>query len=142
MKYRNRPRRGHGHAAQSQNDLFLQALSGGAETKSCRNSARDERKTRQLCRQVERALILALAGECADELLRDLSVHSVSAMGGPSHLLIRVQVPPSQSVAVALARLSEKAGALRASIARSISRKRVPTLSFMAVVDLEGGTHE
>jgi hypothetical protein len=93
--------------------------------------AGDDRKTLQLCRQVQRALMLA-----------DLPVESVEPMGGGGgQLLVRVALPAGESAIDALARLHERAPMLRAAVARTICRKRVPGLSFV-VVPGEGGEYE
>ena len=42
-----------------------------------RENRQQHHKTLQLCRQAQRALSLALAGECDDDLLRSLYVESV-----------------------------------------------------------------
>src|SRR5687768_1969741 len=55
-----------------------------------RSSPRRDYKTQQLCRQVSRALSLALAGECADPMLQDLVVHSVLPAPNASRLLVNV----------------------------------------------------
>lgn len=96
--------------------------------------AAGDRKTLQLCKQVERALSLALAGE-RDDILRDLMVDAVEPMGSASQLLVRVLVPVSLDVPVieVIARLDEASTRLRVEVAQSICRKRTPSLSFIAV---------
>ena len=90
--------------------------------------------------------MLALAGECDDEALRDVYVESVEPMGSGSQLLVRVTVPVIVSLRPSdvLARLNDRSARLRAIVARSICRKRVPGLSFVAVPQMrepfEGGT--
>ena len=78
---------------------------------------------------------MALAGECADDLLRDAYVDSVLPLGGPSQLLVRVIAPADAVVTPAevTERLAALTPRLRAIVAREISRKRVPTLSFVVV---------
>jgi hypothetical protein len=71
---------------------FAQALFG-EETSRRPFDAGTDRKTLQLCRQIERALILALSGECGDDVLREVFVESVEPMGGISRL------PVSRSLA-------------------------------------------
>jgi ribosome-binding factor A len=123
--------------------LFEQALFGDSESDRRRFDPRADRKTLQLCRQVKRALMLALAGECDDDLLRDLSVDAVEPAGGAGHLVVTVSVPTNMldgiPVIEVLARLNGRAGQLRAVVAQSICRKRVPMLSFTAVPMTEGG---
>ena len=96
---------------------------------------RADRKTLQLCRQVQRALMLALGGECADDLLRDVYIESVVPMGSASQLLVRVALSsgigtPSLEV---LGRLNAFSSRLRLIVAQSICRKRVPNLTFVAI---------
>lgn len=91
--------------------------------------------------------MLALAGECDDEVLRDAYVESVEPMGNGSQLLVRVTIPDTTGLRPSdvLARLNERSARLRAIVARSICRKRVPGLSFVAVPQvrsrMEGGSH-
>ena len=87
-----------------------------------------------------RALMLALAGECDDELLRAVSVDSVEPMGSASQLLVKVRVPADLPAMEVIARLNMHVPKLRALVAAAICRKRVPMLSFIAVP--EGGSHE
>lgn len=149
MSNRNRSWKGRARDASSRDfsaeSLFERALRGEASEIRKPFDPRTDRKTLQLCRQVHRALILALAGECADEQLRDVSVDSVDAAGGGGHLLVRVNVPGGLSVVEVLARLNSRAGKLRAIVAASICRKRAPMLSFVAVPvrhGSQGGDHE
>jgi ribosome-binding factor A len=124
--------------------LFEEALLGGAGDDRVAFDPCTDRKTLQLCRQVQRALILALAGECEDDFLRDVSVDSVVPAGGAGHLLVMVSVPGHLKATEILARLNDRAGRLRAIVAAAICRKRVPMLSFVAIplVAGEGGSHE
>ncbi len=125
--------------------LFELALRGAEDSERSLFDPRTDRKTLQLCRQVQRALMLALAGECGDDLLRDVSVDAVApagGAGGTGHLLVRVSVPAGASVMETLARLNSRSGQLRAIVASSICRKRVPMLSFVAVPSSAGGGHD
>jgi hypothetical protein len=135
-----RPHRGRrrGHARNASADaLFERALRGADAEDSGPGpfDARHDRKTLQLCRQVQRALSLALAGESADEALRDLYVQSVEPLGSPGQLAVTVILPGYGGVTSAdvLARLAAHTPRLRAAVAREISRKRVPNLSFIPV---------
>jgi ribosome-binding factor A len=94
--------------------------------------AGSDRKTLQLCRQVERAISLGLSG-LSDEVLRNLVVDGVSPMGSAGHLLVRVIVPADVSVHDVMRRLEARSAALRAEVAASICRKRVPALSFIPI---------
>jgi ribosome-binding factor A len=115
--------------------VFERALLGGDAFDRKSFNPREDRKTLQLCRQVQHALMLALSGECADGVLREISVESVEPMGTASQLLVRVGVPPElgQPSFEVLARLENRSARLRAIVARSICRKRVPTLVFVAI---------
>ncbi|MDP9172425.1 MAG: ribosome-binding factor A [Planctomycetota bacterium] len=115
--------------------MFERALLGDSLSDRKSFNPREDRKTQQLCQQVRRALMLALAGECDDDVLREVYVDSVEPMGSGSQLLVRVTVPPMvrlHSLDV-LARLNDRSARLRALVAQSICRKRVPSLSFIAV---------
>jgi hypothetical protein len=149
-----RPRRGpwRGRARDASADaLFERALQGessdqgdSSETQR-RFDARSDRKTLQLCRQVQRALSLSLGGECADELLGDLYVASVEPLGGPGQLGVRVilSTDSGASAGEVMSRLTAQTPRLRAAVAREISRKRVPNLSFIVLPSggTEGGNH-
>jgi ribosome-binding factor A len=115
--------------------MFARALRGEDDSERRRFDARCDRKTLQLCEQVRRTLSQALQGECDDDLLRELDVESVEPMGNGAQLLVRVSVPGGLDVAPweVVARLNGRAARLRALVARSICRKRVPGLSFIAV---------
>ena len=145
MSSRNKPFKGRGRDARSRSNsdklLFEQTLRGEDRVGSTSFDASLDRKTLQLCRQVERALILALAGECDDELLRDISVNKVVPAGGAGHLVVCVVVPATISVTQVLTRLDTRSGRLRSIIAAAICRKRTPMLSFVAVPTSEGGIH-
>ena len=137
-----RPRRGRARGA-SDDALFRRAVLGEELSDAKKFDPSADRKTLQLCRQVQRALAMALAGECADELLRDAYVESVEPLGGPGQLLVRVVLPRGApaSIAEVMQRLSAHTPRLRAIVAREICRKRVPVLSFAVVppVPREGG---
>jgi ribosome-binding factor A len=111
----------------------LAAASGGASASRERQA---ERKTRQLCRQVQRSLNLALAE--GDRDISDLYVDEVTADGG-GPLLVHVAVPATRSVGEALDALRADAPRLRADVARAITRKRAPELAFVAAVWEDGG---
>jgi hypothetical protein len=87
------------------------------------------RKTLQLCRQVERALSVQLEGE----LLRDLLVHAVLPAPDSSRLLVTfIYQGPATSKDVEAA-LHGNHARLRAVVAASINRKKTPELSFQVV---------
>lgn len=126
---------------------FERALTGEESSEGKVFDPRSDRKTLQLCRQVQRALMLALAGECGDDALRDAWIESVEPMGSASQLLVRMVAPAAGVPAVEVsARLNARAAALRAAVAGAIHRKRVPMLAFIVVPEArqtaEGGGHE
>lgn len=90
-----------------------------------------ERKARQFCRQVERALNLALADRHDDDCLCDLFVEDVSPAPDCGHLLVHVVIPADWPVSKALGALRHDAPRLRSEIAMAITRKRAPELSFV-----------
>jgi ribosome-binding factor A len=111
-------------------DALAEASSHGAS-----RQRQGERKAQQLCRQVQRAVNLALAEGGAE--VDDLFVEAVTAgPGGP--LLVHVVVPAGRPVSEALAALRRDAARVRADVARAITRKRAPELAFVAVPG-EGG---
>ena len=85
-------------------------------------------KTAALCKQVGRAVSLALAGECADPVLQGLQVEEVLAAPNAGRLLVRVR--SAESPVEVLPRLEAVKGLLRASVAEAIARKRTPELMF------------
>lgn len=94
---------------------------------------RVDRKTLQLCKQVERTLNLVLSGECDDEVLQDLIVTSVRPMGGSSQLLVVVEPSVSEtapSVVTVLDHLQRAKSRLREMVAEAITRRKAPELTF------------
>jgi len=94
------------------------------------------RKALQLCEQIAHTLGSVFAGECADDLLRDLLVESVQPAPDSTRLLVSVASGSSVSGADLEQihdRLQKAAGMLRCQIARAIHRKRVPELLFRVV---------
>lgn len=84
------------------------------------------RKALQLCRQVERALAVALEGE----ILRDLTVHSVVPAPDSSRLLITFHCHGNLAIPDILAALHARQPHLRNVIAAAIHRKKTPELTF------------
>ncbi len=132
---RKKHRNSRAHFASADED-FERALLGEDDENNRTFDPRQDRKTRQLCQQVRRALILALGGECADELLRDVYVESVEPMGGAAQLLVRVVVPRGAAAWDVLARLNDRSARLRTIVAQSICRKRAPALAFVVVPEI------
>lgn len=93
----------------------------------------EERKTQQLCRQVERRLSLVLAGELEDQRLEGISIIDVTPVQGAALLCVHVALPPGKTNAEAAEvhqRLLAASGWLRREIAAAISRKKTPQLTF------------
>jgi ribosome-binding factor A len=103
----------------------------GRAGRSCDH--KQNRKAKQLCRQVSETLDLVLSGNCRDELLQSLHVVSVVPAPNSSRLLVTVfadlpaELFDRQEI---LERLDNQTGRLRAEVAASINRKRVPSLVF------------
>ena len=116
---------------------FAEALE---EDSSERDSARRqaEHKTRQLCRQVQRALNLALAERGLDLGLEELYVDEVTPSAGYGRLFVHFVAPPSLSLPDVLVSLGRMAPRLREEVARAISRKHAPELSFIPTVRAGG----
>ena len=118
-------------------------------------------KSRQLCRQVQRALNLALAERGSDPGLEQLYVVDVTSDLGCGHLFAHFSIgaalaarspgpfsPPKSVVfggcelAEVLASLQREAPRLRAQVARAICRKRAPALTFIPALvqsEMTGG---
>lgn len=120
-------------AAPLETVFFSQAPEG--RSRSPRGSTHN--KSRQLCRQVQRRLDLALA-ELEDPLLQGLWVRSVEQEPGGRALLVEVVVANPALVAPTLARLDVARGWLRSEVAAAIHRKRTPHLQFVAVPEPTG----
>jgi ribosome-binding factor A len=94
-------------------------------------------KDMQLCRQVQRSLNLSLGGESGDELLSSLYVTDVEPAPNATHLLARVEVPKHRSIAEAMTKLAHATPRLRMEVARAITRKRAPELTFIPATPQE-----
>lgn len=90
-------------------------------------------KTRQLCRQVEETLHYCLSDGPDGEELCHFMVYAVEPAPDASRLLVTVATDSEQDVVTNLALLAENEGRLRTEIAQTISRRRVPRLSFRIV---------
>ena len=97
------------------------------------------RKDRQLCREAEVTLRLALS-ELRDEASDGLAVVRVEPAPDAGHLRVCVAVAPGTGVDRSAERpedlealLERVEGGLRAAVASAIHRKRAPRLSFVLV---------
>ena len=94
---------------------------------------RPDRKTLQMCSQVQRTLDQVLSGELDDDRLRDLYVSQVTPAPDANRLMVTVSplgfakdFRPSE----VLVRLAECTGRMRSELARAINRKKTPELMF------------
>jgi ribosome-binding factor A len=109
-------------------DPDAQALFGAAPPPT-------DRKTLQLCKQVARTLSCVLGGELGDDVLLGLLVDTVEPAPDASRLCVTVvATAPGASEAALREHLARARGQLRAAVAQSIHRKRVPELTFLVVV--------
>jgi len=129
------------HVASNSFDSEFEKALEETEHRQRDRGRRIEQKTQQLCRQVQRALNLALAGQFAGGALDDVFVIEVSAAAGCGRLVAHVTQPAGHSVSAALRELRDRTPQLRAIVAGYISRKRAPELSFV-VAPLEGDAYE
>ncbi len=88
-------------------------------------------KALQLCAQVAKTLSAVLAGECGDDVLRELAVESVVPASNSSQLLVTLSSRIDSGTALQHLRRAE--GRLRTEVAAAIHRRRTPRLSFCVV---------
>lgn len=91
------------------------------------------RKALLLCGEAERTLSAVLAGECGDDVLRNLLVASVKPAPTSARLLVTVYAAgPMEGVSAEdiLARLERARGMLRSEVAAALNRRRAPDLMF------------
>jgi ribosome-binding factor A len=99
------------------------------------------RKALQLSAQVAETLQIVLAGECSDDLLRDLRVDGVRPAPHADHLVVTLTAPPDSPAHSEVAeRLQRVTAFLRCEIAKAIHRRRVPRLSFHVVREGAGSS--
>jgi ribosome-binding factor A len=115
-------------------------------SESASHARQRERKARQFCRQVQRALNLAFSDQtgsdqAGDRTLNDLFVEEVTPAPDCGHLLVHVAVPSDRLVGEALDQLRAASPYLRSEVAMAISRKRAPEFAFVPVAP-EGGDDE
>src|SRR5262249_4596527 len=94
------------------------------------------RKALQLCGQVARTLNLLFAGECGDDVLRELAVESVIPAPNSSRLLVSVyRTTPAAELAAekVMEHLQRAHGMLRREVAAAVHRRKVPDLTFRVV---------
>ena len=98
---------------------------------------RPDRKTLQMCSQVQRTLDQLLSGELDDDRLRDLYVSQVTPAPDANRLLVTVSplgfakdFRPDEI----LLRLAASTGKMRTELARAINRKKTPDLMFRVLL--------
>ena len=123
QKHRNR-------AAESIDPEFAEALLGNSPERSSLDR-KVLRKTRQLCRQVQRALNLALASGDSQLQGYEVFVEEVSPAPDCGHLLAHVVVSDGRLMSEAMTWLRQNQPRLRTEVAMSIARKRAPELAFV-----------
>jgi ribosome-binding factor A len=136
LKHQNRRRK----QSAFDNPHFADVLYGASSDRPS-SGRQGDRKARQFCRQVQRALNLALADRIADDGMNDLFVEDVSPAPDCGHLLVHVVIPVDRPVAEALSALRRDAPRLRSEVAMAITRKRAPELSFVPAFP-DGGEDE
>jgi ribosome-binding factor A len=135
---KRRKRRGQG--AEFVDPDFAEILYG--EGNGNRSDIRQaQRKTQQFCRQVQRALNLALADSGVTGIGCDVFVDEVSPGPDCGHLLVHIVVQDGYPVADAMSALRSDASRLRSEVAMAIARRRAPELFFVPV-PVRGGDDE
>ena len=126
MKWQKRRNR----TAESIDPEFAEALLGNSSERLSLDR-KVQRKTQQFCRQVQRALNLALA--CVDSQLGgyEIFVEEVSPAPDCGHLLAHVVVSEGRLMSDAMTWLRQNQPRLRTEVAMSIARKRAPELAFV-----------
>jgi ribosome-binding factor A len=117
-------------AAESVDPEFAEALLGNSSERSS-TDRKVLRKTQQFCRQVQRALNLALASGDSQLQACEIFVDEVSPAPDCGHLLAHIVVSEGCSISDALTWLRENRPRLRTEVAMSIARKRAPELAFV-----------
>lgn len=126
MKWQKRRNR----AAESVDPEFAEALLGNSPERSS-TDRKVLRKTHQFCRQVQRALNLALASGDSQLQGCEIFVDEVSPAPDCGHLLAHIVVSGSCPISEAMACLRLNRQRLRTEVAMSIARKRAPELAFV-----------
>jgi len=89
-----------------------------------------DRRTRQLCGQVLRALASLLMGECHDDVLRDVVVDGVTPAPDASRLRVILRAADPATVTQHLDRVR---AFLRREVANAVQRKRAPELVYLVL---------
>ncbi|HEX3147146.1 MAG TPA: hypothetical protein VHR66_03635 [Gemmataceae bacterium] len=94
---------------------------------------RPDRKALQLAKQVHEALSWVFGSVVNDDQLVACTVDAVEPLPGGNRLLVKIGVPADLTAADVTARLAHAAPALRAEVAQSITRRKVPELVYLTV---------
>jgi ribosome-binding factor A len=94
---------------------------------------RPDRKALQLAKQVYEALSWVFASVVHDDQLVACTVDAVEPLPGGNRLLVKIGVPPDLPASDVTVRLAAVAPALRAEVAQSITRRKVPELVYLAI---------
>jgi ribosome-binding factor A len=116
--------------AESVDPEFAEALLGNSSERPS-SDRKVLRKTQQFCRQVQRALNLALASGESQLQGYEIFVEEVFPAPDCGHLLAHVVVSESRLMLEAMTWLRQNQPRLRTEVAMSISRKRAPELAFV-----------
>lgn len=136
MKYRKR----RNQAAEFLDPEFAEALLSNSSERSS-TDRKVVRKTQQFCRQVQRALNLALATSDSQLQGYEIFVEEVSPAPDCGHLLAHIMVSEGNHLSEAMAWLRQNQPRLRTEVAMSIARKRAPELMFVPAF-IAGGEDE
>lgn len=128
-------------AAESVDPEFAEALLGNSNPERSSLDRKVLRKTQQFCRQVQRALNLALASGGAQLQGGEIFVDEVSPAQDCGHLLAHVVVSEGRLISEAMAWLRQNQPRLRTEVAMSIARKRAPELAFVPAF-IAGGEND
>jgi len=109
---------------------FAEALYGN-KSEDFSSSRQAQRKAQQFCRQVQRALNLALQDSSSDESISGLFIEDVFPAPDCGHLLVHVLVPTGHPIADAMSAFRRHTPRLRSEVAMAIPRKRAPELAFI-----------
>jgi len=111
------------------------------ESNSRSSDRQMQRKAQQFCRQVQRALNLALANRNSIDGVGGLFIEEVTPAPDCGRLLVHVLIPAGSAVANVLEALRRDAPRLRSDVAMAITRKRAPELCFVPAAP-DGGNDE
>jgi ribosome-binding factor A len=123
--------------AESVDPEFAVALLGNSPEKSSLDR-KVQRKTQQFCRQVQRALNLALASSDSQLHGYEIFIEEVSPAPDCGHLLAHIALSDSRPISEAMTWLRQSQPRLRAEVAMSSARKRAPELAFVPAFLAEG----